>query len=123
MQLDTAYTIKTIKNNLYVDDTLKYQATFLPTFSCIDTAYIFARNNQGTTDRYSHIKLYLCEIYDNGTLIRDFVPCYRKADNAIGLYDTVNDVFYTNAGTGTFLKGDDMPNGVISRPALSTCTI
>lgn len=53
-------------------------------------------------------KIYEHKFYDNNTLIRDFVPCYRKADNVIGLYDKVNGVFYTNAGTGTFLKGNDV---------------
>lgn len=38
----------------------------------------------------------------------DLVPCYRKADDVIGFYDIVNDVFYTNAGTGTFVKGPDV---------------
>ena len=50
--------------------------------------------------------LYSCKIYDvSDVLVRDFVPCYRKADSVIGLYDLVNDVFYTNAGTGVFTKG------------------
>lgn len=42
-------------------------------------------------------------------------PCYRKADEAIGLYDVCNSInpttstpFYTNVGTGTFTKGADV---------------
>lgn len=38
-------------------------------------------------------------------LVLNLIPCYRKSDNVIGMYDTVNDTFYTNAGTGTFIKG------------------
>ena len=38
----------------------------------------------------------------------DFVPCYRKADGTIGMYDTVSGSFFTNAGTGTFSKGADV---------------
>ena len=54
-------------------------------------------------------KLYYGKIYDStNTLVREFIPCYRKADNVIGLYDKVNDVFYTNAGTGSFTKGNDV---------------
>lgn len=41
-------------------------------------------------------------IYQNNVLVRHFVPCYRKSDNEIGMYDIVNGVFYTNAGTGSF---------------------
>lgn len=46
--------------------------------------------------------------YEDGTPIRNFVPCYRKADGVIGLYDTVGGQFYTNAGTGSFTKGADV---------------
>ena len=44
----------------------------------------------------------------NGEEIVSLVPCYRKSDNVIGAYDTVTDTFYTNAGTGTFTKGNDV---------------
>ena len=60
------------------------------------------------SDSYSKAKLYSCKIYDNDVLVRNFVPCYRKSDNEIGLYDLVNGVFYINAGTGTFTKGADV---------------
>ena len=45
------------------------------------------------------------KIYDNGTLVRDYVPCYRNSDNEAGLYDLITNTFYTNAGTGTFNVG------------------
>jgi hypothetical protein len=38
----------------------------------------------------------------------DFIPCYRISDRVAGMYDIVNDVFYTNAGTGEFLVGPDV---------------
>ena len=53
-------------------------------------------------------KLFSGKIYENDILQRDFVPCYRKSDGEIGMYDIVNGVFYTNAGSGTFLKGADV---------------
>lgn len=36
------------------------------------------------------------------------VPCYRKSDGVIGMYDTVSKTFYTNEGTGAFTKGADV---------------
>ena len=48
-------------------------------------------------------KFYSLKIYDNETLVRDFVPAMRKSDNVLGLYDKVEGKFYTNQGTGTFL--------------------
>ena len=41
---------------------------------------------------------------NNDNLLRDMVPCYRKSDNVIGMYDKVSKILFTNAGTGTFYK-------------------
>lgn len=53
-------------------------------------------------------RIYSLQIIENGSLVRDFVPCYRKADNEIGMFDLVSNTFFTNAGTGTFTKGADV---------------
>ena len=44
----------------------------------------------------------------NGVLLRNYVPVRNLATNENGLFDTVNLVFYPNAGTGTFTKGADV---------------
>lgn len=64
------------------------------------------------TSTISFVKMYSTKIYDNNVLVRDFIPCYRNSDNEVGLYDLVNDVFYTNQGTGAFTYGSvvDIPN-------------
>lgn len=50
-------------------------------------------------------KLYYYKLYNNGTLIRDFIPVKRISDNKYGLWDKVTKAFYPNAGTGTFTAG------------------
>ena len=50
-------------------------------------------------------KMYRCKCIQNGSLIRDFVPVQRNLDGIIGLLDIVNNVFYTNRGSGTFQAG------------------
>lgn len=74
--------------------------------------FVGACNTGGTADYFSKITVYELKIYDNGTLVRDFVPCYRKNDNAAGLYDLVNDAFYSNAGSGSFTAGSDVDGAV-----------
>lgn len=74
-------------------------------FTCPYSLILFGINDGGTITASAIATLYSCQIYDNGTLVRDFVPCYRKSDSVAGLYDIVNDVFYTNAGSGTFAVG------------------
>ena len=51
------------------------------------------------------MRLYSCKIYDNGTLVRNFVPAKRNSDSVAGLYDTVNSVFYTSASSTAFSAG------------------
>ena len=46
-------------------------------------------------------KWYSCKIYDNGNLVRDYIPCIN-ASGEVGLYDLVGKQFYGNAGTGVF---------------------
>ena len=59
----------------------------------------------------SKTKLYIAKLYNkNEELLRDFVPCYRKSDGVIGLYDRVENKFYTNLETGSFQKGEDVNN-------------
>lgn len=56
----------------------------------------------------SNAKVFSCAIYYNDEKIGNYVPCYRKSDGEIGLYDSINDIFYTNQGTGVFIKGPDV---------------
>lgn len=74
------------------------------------TYYIFAKNtnNRPVTSSFISAKLYYLQIYDDDHMVKNFIPCYRKSDGEIGLYDTVTKQFFTNQGTGTFLKGVDV---------------
>lgn len=73
--------------------------------------WVFGYHNTQTNgvNYESSNKLYKLDIYDeNWTQIYDLVPCYRKSDSVIGMYDIINDVFYTNEWTGTFTKWNDV---------------
>ena len=54
-------------------------------------------------------KLYSIKLYNNDNVVFDGIPARRKSDNVIGLYDTVTNTFFTNAGTGIFVAGPDVP--------------
>lgn len=71
--------------------------------------YIFCgKNDAGNASSFATCNIYKLKFYENDVLVRNFVPCYRKSDTVIGLYETVNQVFYTNQGTGAFTKGPDV---------------
>lgn len=67
--------------------------------------YVLARNNNGTVERNLKAKLYEFIIYENGVKTMELIPAMRNSDSVLGLYDTVSDTFFTNAGTGAFTGG------------------
>lgn len=50
--------------------------------------------------------IYSCLMYNDSTLIRNFIPSYRNSDNKLGFYDTVNRVFYKAGGDKTYAAND-----------------
>lgn len=99
-------------NGLYGfdDDTQSFSTTVNSNLT--ETLKIFCGHASGTSGNplsaYSSAKLYSFQIYDNDTLIRDFIPVKRDSDSVYGLYDLANDVFYENQGTGSFIGGDEV---------------
>lgn len=77
------------------------------------TAALFGqRNASDALSLFYKGKVYSCKVSKDGTLLADFVPCYRKADGEIGMYDLVLQKFYVNEGTGVFLKGADVIDSI-----------
>lgn len=51
-------------------------------------------------------RYYYAKVIQGGITIIDLVPCYRKSDNKIGMYDRVSKSF--KSVTGTWTKGADV---------------
>lgn len=90
---------------LYVDGNLKSNLINDENTTFNYKLPLLARNNNGTMDGWCNCNLYYALIYDGNNLIRQFIPAKRKSDNVVGLYDLVNDTFYTNAGSYNFDYG------------------
>lgn len=88
----------------YVNGVLKNTTTIAKTTRDVSSTYVTIGHGGDQTT----FKFYYFKLYKDSILLRYFIPCYRKSDNIIGMYDVINDVFYTNSGTGTFLKGPDV---------------
>lgn len=100
-----------INKNVATVDGISKEATYA-TFQIGRTIFIGADNNDGTPASITSIRIYTCQIYDNGTIVRDFVPCVNP-DGEIGLYDRVTKTFFGNAGTGYF-SGMDLDGNVVT---------
>jgi len=62
-------------------------------------------SNQDSGKIPDNSKIYFVRIWDDDRLTHHFTPVVRNSDDKPGMYDLVNDVFYTNAGTGEFTYG------------------
>lgn len=101
--LDTVYELEL--GNWYVKNLVSWVDIFnwTPNPSFTGTNSITLNHNVSPAANSSNVWYYV-KIYDWATLERDMVPCYRKSDNVIWMYDLVNGVFYTNSGTWSFTK-------------------
>lgn len=62
--------------------------------------YLFGLNFQGSFQYQSHSRIYHCKIWDNGTLIRDYIPVIDYSSIPC-LYDKVTDTLYYNNAPDT----------------------
>ena len=74
------------------------------TFTSYGKAYIFSINSDNIAD-LAPAKIYSCQFYDNGVLIRNFKPCINS-NGVYCLYELVEGRCYYNKGTGDFLGGE-----------------
>lgn len=62
----------------------------------------------GTSPYRAAARIYSLTAFNGNSVFAHFIPCYRKSDGVIGMYETVTQQFFTNSETGTFLKGADV---------------
>lgn len=65
---------------------------------------IFNSQDKTARIRYLEARLYYFKLFVEGTLVRDMIPCIDP-NNVVGLYDTVNNVFYSSPNGAAFVAG------------------
>lgn len=99
---------KYINNIFYMDDNIITQFSNKLSDSNMLHLYLMALNQNGYADtRMYRGKIKYFKILENDTLVRYYIPCYRKSDATVGLYDLIGENFYTNSGIGAFEKGNN----------------
>lgn len=88
-------TIRIALNKLYINGEERLTAGTTDDFQTQANLFI-CDTGEGTAFKG---ETYRVRIWENGTLIKDFIPCYRKTDSKPGLYEVVGGAFYTNSGT------------------------
>lgn len=101
-------------------DSAQYEAQV--EYTMISNLFLLAQNYNGSARMAEVTQLKSFSYYDKtNTLICDLVPCYRKSDGVVGMYDLVRKIFLTNVGTGSFLRGPIVgPKSYTNLVSLST---
>ena len=107
------YDINLAENKVYRDGAWDIAAANAPGYvgSTNDhsTIWLFGRNsNTASLKQYATVRFGKVKIWQDGRETdpdRSLLPCMRTSDNVLGMYDTVNNEFLTNVGTGTFTAG------------------
>lgn len=102
--------VVTLRDNIFTfasdSGTQSFTVGNTSSFNSNYSLWIFALNNGGSLFGGALMKLYYLKIWDNGVLIRDYIPVKNILnDNKICLYDKVENKFYYNAGSGEFIAG------------------
>lgn len=93
-------------NGVLDDGTTQTTVSTYATYEVGQPIYLFSGR---PNNWFTSFTLYRCKIYNGSTVVKDLIPCYRKSDNEIGLYDLITENFYSNANSvGSFEKGDDV---------------
>lgn len=75
-------------------------------YTCTLPFFLFGVNQDGSLAYSGSTRIYYFKYYSSdGTLLHEYIPCYRKSDNVPGFWDSVSETFKTNAGYGTFTVG------------------
>ena len=108
LAIDTSnINIITIKNNKVNSNKNEYNVNTSNPLSSSSSNIIVA-NNSGL-DRPSQIKVYALKLYDqSNNLLRNYIPCYHKTSQDVGLCDLVNGTFTKSGNSNQFIKGNDL---------------
>lgn len=106
LDMSAINTFKQDLANFYVNGDLRLTLGEGITFT--STSKIHIGVVEPTNSTYAKMKLFGFKLWDNNELICDLVPVRRLTDNIAGLYDKVNNIFYTSLTTTSFVSGGDL---------------
>ena len=109
-ELNTRYNLVVEAKNNKLTTTwnkISYTGSYSGSLESTQDIYLFANHIDNSVGQIVSIKLYECSMYVNDVMTRNFIPC-KNPSGIIGLYDSVNSVFYANAGTGRFTAGPEV---------------
>ena len=79
-----------------------------PTKTARLSVFLGADHTSSGPVNIAKFRVFSYKIYEDETLVRDFVPVRRDFDSVYGLYDAVTGAFLVNSGSGNFTAGREI---------------
>lgn len=103
------HTIRVANSMIYIDNVAFTSAKTIPRFSA---AYMYLlevhnRNDDSIGSQGPICKVYSCQMSNNGTVLRNYVPAFQISTQKYGLLDKTHNVFYISPN-GTLFTGPDV---------------
>lgn len=97
---------------IYVDDALKLTKDWTSDYNGENVRIGLlklgdAGDSWYNTSNIQSGKIYFVNIKKDGIYVRKYIPA-KNSSGILGLFDTVNSVFYKNSGSGTFTAGNEI---------------
>lgn len=96
-----------IPNGTFLIDESQY-ALSARTATSTAPLYLMAVNEDGYPSNFFVGKYYSFKWYKSNSLFREMYPVKRNSDNAVGMFDTMTQTFFANAGSGNFIPGPEV---------------
>lgn len=69
-------------------------------------ALFCSTNGDGSFTSRRNMKLYGARISQGGEVVREYIPCMRKSDGELGVFEACTETFITRSGSGSFTYGE-----------------
>ena len=98
--------------NVYEEDGTRkgggsISSTLTPSHSVPVSIFGYNSASSGVVSSKREYKLYSVRCSKGHEVVREYIPCYRKSDGVVGVYEKITGTFLT-AETGAFAKGPDV---------------
>lgn len=97
---NTEYIVSLDSSSAYINGTKYNTASSSSGYS--SSAKLLIGKDNFSSAYTSHGKIYYVKVKENGTLIRDYVPCYKVSTCEYGLFDKVNSKFYSSSSSSSY---------------------
>lgn len=103
--------MKTTTFSVFLSAVLAALAVSAPAQSLVDVAD--ATFDANGFSNYSTMRFFGMKVWESGTIVHNYLPCFDRLTGVSGVYDTVEGKFFPNATGEHFESGKGVTGGLV----------